>query len=94
MENYQDYLMENLEQLDKFTRVVAKVHGENHPELHVVRATFLQMKDAVETTPTADLRIYLNKIATITKNYTLPNDACQTYAATYELLKKASELAQ
>lgn len=94
MEKYQTFLTERLEQLDKFTRAIGKVHGGNHPELHEVREVFLQMKEEIDKNPAADVRAYLEKIETLSSHYTVPSDACQTYAATYELLKEATELAK
>ncbi len=92
MEKYQIFLIEKLEQLDKFTRAIAKVHGGNHPELHEVREVFLQMKEAIDKNPTVDVRAYLEKIDRLSSHYKLPSDACQTYAATYAWLEEATKL--
>lgn len=71
---------EFMEELLKKLKLVIRVHGENHPELAEVGALFdaiLQQKDVEENAA---------KLKEVTDNFTVPADACPTYARVYELL--------
>lgn len=86
------YIAENFEQLDKFSRVVAKVHGKNHPELLEVRELFLAIKEKVDMQDTADFTPELSRLKVITNDYQTPVDGCQTYQKTYQLLSEFDRL--
>lgn len=70
---------EIIKTLDKILPVVERVHSENHPELHQVAALYHEWK----TAPSAEI---LKKLRETTGNYAVPEDACPTYARTYQLL--------
>lgn len=87
------YVTENFEQLDKFSRAIAKVHGKSHPELIEVRELFLVMKEKVSNDiTTADLSPEVARLKVITNDYQTPADGCQTYVATYQLLRELEQL--
>ena len=67
--------------LNKILPVVERVHGEHHPELHQVAALYEEMKN----TPSEEI---FRKLREVTQNYTVPADACPTYAKTYRLLEE------
>lgn len=71
---------EIIENLDKILPVVERVHGEHHPELHQVAELYTELKEA----PSRDI---FAKLKETTGNYAVPDDACPTYAKTYELLE-------
>ena len=71
---------EIIENLDKILQVVERVHGEHHPELHQVAELYTELKEA----PSRDI---FAKLEETTGNYAVPDDACPTYAKTYELLE-------
>lgn len=71
---------EIIENLDKILPVVERVHGEHHPELHQVAELYTELKEA----PSRDI---FAKLEEMTGNYAVPDDACPTYAKTYELLE-------
>lgn len=71
---------EIIENLDKILPVVERVHGDHHPELHQVARLYQELKEA----PSRDI---FAKLQETTENYTVPEDACPTYAKTYELLE-------
>lgn len=57
-----------------------RVHGEHHPELHEVAKLY----DELKAEPSAET---FEKLREVTSNYAVPDDACPTYAKTYELLE-------
>lgn len=86
-----DYDVTNmLEDLDQLTRTIEKVHGKNHPELREVRQLFLAIQANVQEAmlDKKTLALQLERLRTITANYTPPEDGCQGYQKTYRLLKE------
>ena len=86
-----DYNVTNkLEDLDQLTRTIEKVHGKNHPELREVRQLFLAIQANVQEAmlDKKTLALQLERLRTITANYTPPEDGCQGYQKTYRLLKE------
>ena len=73
---------EIIKELDKILPVVERVHGDHHPELHEVAKLYGGLKQG------ADVAAQLREV---TGNFTVPADACPTFAKTYkdmeELLK-------
>lgn len=78
---------ETIQTLDKILPVVERVHGEHHPELHQVAELYNKLKAA----PSAEVFRELRKV---TENYAIPEDACPTYAKTYQLLEELDEAAK
>lgn len=72
---------EIIKELDKILPVVARVHGDNHPELKDVLALYLEAKEA----PSA---VVFSKIREITSDYAIPEDACPTYEKAFADLKE------
>lgn len=67
---------EIIQELDKILPVVVRVHGEHHPELKEVAKLYDAMKENRNAETAAKLR-------EVTGNFTVPGDACPTYAKTY-----------
>lgn len=74
--------------LEQYVPVVAKVHGENHPEFYQVLKVYDELakkvKDAGVEKP--DLKEEFVKLREITDNYTVPGDVCESYEAVYNML--------
>ena len=86
-----DYDVTNkLEDLDQLTRTIEKVHGRNHPERRGVRQLFwaIQANGQEAMLDKKTLALQLERLRTITANYTPPEDGCQGYQKTYRLLKE------
>lgn len=68
---------EIIKELDKILPVVARVHGEHHPELAQVVELYEKIKEcpAIET---------FEELRKVTSNYAIPEDACPTYGKTYQ----------
>lgn len=71
---------EIVKELDKILPVVVRVHGDHHPELREVGELYSQLKAA----PGQDV---IDRLKTVTQNFTVPEDACPTYAKAYKDLE-------
>lgn len=83
----------NLERLDLFVPVVARVHGGSHPEFHKVRKLYdeinAKIKEAGLEKP--DLDNEFKQLREITDNYRVPGDVCESYEAVYSMLGEIDE---
>lgn len=79
--------------LKQYTPIIARVHGEHHPELAHVRDIFKAMNKKVkkEGATQVDLAAEFGELREITNNYTIPEDACGAYQMTYEILERADK---
>lgn len=77
--------------LEQYTPIVARVHGENHPELTVVRDIFADMNVKIKSEEDADLTSEFKSLREVTSNYEVPADGCEAYTETYELLEEADK---
>lgn len=86
--NFNQVKETHLKTLEQYVPVVAKVHGENHPEFYQVRKVYdefaKKVKDAGVEKP--DLKEEFVKLREITDNYTVPGDVCESYEAVYNML--------
>lgn len=86
--NFNQVKETHLKTLEQYVPVVAKVHGENHPEFYQVRKVYDELekkvKDAGVEKP--DLKEEFVKLREITDNYTVPGDVCESYEAVYNML--------
>lgn len=78
----------NIKTLVQYVPIVARVHGGTHPEFHKVHELFeaiiKKITEAGEERP--ELNGAFTKMREITKNYTVPNDVCESYEAVYNML--------
>jgi regulator of cell morphogenesis and NO signaling len=78
----------HLKTLKLYVPVVARVHGEHHPEFHEVQALFdtinEKTKEAGKKIPNLDAEFA--RLREITDNYTIPGDTCESYEAVYSML--------
>ena len=74
--------------LKQYVPIVARVHGDHHPEFHEVRKvadTIMEKtKEAGTNKPT--LNEEFAKLRELTDNYTVPADVCESYEAVYRML--------
>ncbi|MDO5676437.1 MAG: hypothetical protein Q4G35_02890 [Propionibacteriaceae bacterium] len=69
--------------------IIERVHGEHHPELTRVR----ELTELIANADGADVAPYFAELRTVTSNYAIPDDVCETFEATYAALEQAeSEL--
>lgn len=73
--------------LKQYVPVVDRVHGAHHPEFHEVRAVFNAMCFKINETETPDLTNEFAQLRSITNNFVIPEDVCESYEAVYDMLK-------
>ncbi|HOO26634.1 MAG TPA: iron-sulfur cluster repair di-iron protein, ric [Clostridiales bacterium] len=86
MKNYKETYAEFKEKLELYVPVVAKVHGDSHPEFLEVKALYDSMKAALDG-GAGDLDADFEKLRQITSDYAVPSDTCETYEAVYQMLE-------
>ena len=87
---------ENLQTLKQYVPIVARVHGQNHPEFYEVHKLFDELsrkiKEAGSGAP--ELNEEFKKLREVTSNYTVPGDVCESYEAVYNMLAKLDKAYQ
>ncbi len=78
----------NFEKLTQFTPIVARVHGDNHPEFHEVKELWEHIYEKSNKTDTPELQSEFTQLRAITDNYTVPGDVCESYEAVYKMLEE------
>jgi regulator of cell morphogenesis and NO signaling len=71
----------------EYAPIIERVHGANHPELTRVREITEQLPNAAE----ADRVHLFEELRTITDDYAIPGDVCETFEATYRALQRADD---
>ncbi|MDO5684160.1 MAG: hypothetical protein Q4G46_15215 [Propionibacteriaceae bacterium] len=66
--------------------IIERVHGEHHPELTRVREITEQLAQA-----DADTGSLFEELRSVTSNYAIPDDVCETFEATYQALQQLDQ---
>lgn len=82
----EEFLNQEGEKLAFFTRQILKVHGAHHPELAQVLREFVSLTNKLAENKAADITAELANLKEVTHDYEVPDDACEAYRGTYELL--------
>lgn len=90
---FKDTWKANQKNLKLYVPVVARVHGQHHPEFHQVREQFDQMVEQIKLAgrKQPQLEAQFTALRAITDNYTVPGDVCESYEAVYEMLKQLDQ---
>ena len=93
MKRFNEVLERNLEKLELYVPVVARVHGGSHPEFHSVHDLYNKISEKIEKVGTQrpDLDEEFGELRQITENYTVPDDVCESYEAVYHMLSELDE---
>jgi regulator of cell morphogenesis and NO signaling len=77
-----------LKTLQQYVPIVARVHGNNHPEFHHVRSVFDELVRIVQEAGTKrpELHDQFARLREITGAYRVPGDVCETFEAVYRML--------
>src|SRR5690606_22218317 len=82
--------------LEQYVPIVARVHGDKHPEFHEVHKLFeainKKTKEAGSEKP--ELNEELAKLREVTNNYTVPAGVCESYEAVYKMLAELDKAYQ
>ncbi|GAB1410674.1 hypothetical protein MASR1M90_18280 [Desulfovibrionales bacterium] len=76
--------------LELYVPVVARVHGQSHPEFLHVQRIFTSLATKIKASPTSrpSLDEECAQLRSVTNTYTIPPDTCETYAAVYQMLQE------
>ncbi|MDD2442553.1 MAG: iron-sulfur cluster repair di-iron protein, ric [Eubacteriales bacterium] len=77
-----------LKTLEQYVPIVARVHGDNHPEFHDVHDLFDTVSQKIKAAgpDKPELEDEFTRLRAITGNYTVPGDVCESYEAVYTML--------
>ncbi len=89
MTNFNEAKERNFEKLEQYVPVVDRVHGAHHPEFHNVRSLYEQIKAKIDKAGASkpELDSEFKQLREITKDYEVPGDVCESYAAVYNMLE-------
>ncbi|NLC65800.1 MAG: iron-sulfur cluster repair di-iron protein, ric [Clostridium sp.] len=76
--------------LEQYVPVVARVHGESHPEFYEVQKVYNKLNEKIKSSELEDLSLEkeFKELRKITNNYDIPDDTCETYASVYNMLSE------
>lgn len=96
MKKFNETVEQNLGRLEQYVPIVAKVHGESHPEFHDVRKLFDEINEKVSKAELEKLNLdnEFKQLRQITDNYTVPDDVCESYEAVYNMLEEIDKAYQ
>jgi len=96
MSTFNEIKKDRFPTLEQYVPIVARVHGEHHPEFHEVRKIFdainKKIKEAGSERP--ELSEEFSELRAITDNYKVPGDACEAYEAVYNMLAEVDKAYQ
>lgn len=94
MTTFNELFEDKFETLELYTTAITRAHGKNHPEAFEVRSIFEKMTEKVKAAgrnkPNLDAEF--TELRKVTSNYEIPDDVCQTYAGTYQMLAEADHV--
>ncbi len=96
MNKRSDYYKKNqqvFQTLKQYVPVVDRVHGDNHPEFHVVRQLFEAILDQAASAGSDDINLSdeFSRLREVTGDYTVPDDVCESYEAVYSMLSELDQ---
>lgn len=93
MVTYQELANKYFEKLDMFSMAITRAHGKSHPETFEVRELYEKITKKIKQDPSDSLNLdeEFKQLRKITDNYTIPDDVCETYEATYNMLLEIDE---
>lgn len=86
----------HFKRLEQFVPIVARVHGDHHPEFHKVKELFdlINQKIKAAGAEKPELNEEFVKIREVTGNYQVPGDVCESYEAVYKMLAELDQAYQ
>ena len=81
------------EKLKLYVPVVARVHGNDHPEFHNVHEVYNKITEKIEAagSEVPALNDEFKELRGITDNYTIPEGTCETFEAVYNMLSELDQ---
>ncbi len=89
MKNKEFKKLENkyMDKLKMFVPIVNRVHGKDHPEFKKVKIEFDVIVEKISK-DNYNLIEQFDNLKTITNNYQVPQDTCESYEMVYQMLKE------
>ena len=86
-----EFFTNNDQMLDLYPNPITNPHGSYHPEVFEVRKVYEDIQKKVKAGQ-EDLTADLNKLRSLTADYTIPADACGAMTKTYQTLEEFDHL--
>lgn len=87
MTKFNEVKEKHFKKLELYVPVVARVHGDQHPEFHEVHELYKEIKEKIEAeSERPELTDEFEQLRKITDNYKVPEDTCESYEAVYNML--------
>ena len=87
-QHFLDVFNTHIKRLRQIVPVVARVHGEHHPEFHKVKALFDKLDEHYSNNKETILVDIFMSLRLVSDNYRVPTDVCETYEAVYIMLSQ------
>lgn len=93
MKKFNEVKEKHFDKLKLYVPVVARVHGQAHPEFHKVHELYEKITEKIkkEGSETPELKDEFEELRRITDNYKVPSDTCESYEAVYNILSELDE---
>ncbi|MDD3541025.1 MAG: iron-sulfur cluster repair di-iron protein, ric [Eubacteriales bacterium] len=88
MTTFNELFEKHREKLELYVPVVARVHGDTHPEFHEVKKHFDVIREKLYELDLGELKAEFEKLSQITDHFAVPGDVCETYEAVYQMLSE------
>ncbi len=81
------------EKLELYVPVVARVHGNDHPEFHDVHKVYNKINEKIKNAANERpmLEEEFKELRRITDSYTIPEGTCESFEAVYNMLSELDE---
>lgn len=89
MNKFEETMNLHKKNLELYVPVVARVHGPSHPVFYDVQKQYDLIIDKIEKKEA--LVENFETLRTLTNNYEIPSDTCETYEAVYNMLSELDE---
>lgn len=88
MNQFEDLYAKHKKNLELYVPVVARVHGPTHPVFYNVQTQYDLIAKKMNADQTSDLSAEFKALNSITDQFAIPSDTCETYEAVYHMLKE------
>ena len=89
--SFLDVFYSRIQRLRQIVPVVDRVHGDHHPEFHLIKMLFNQLDHHVSENKGASLDEIFYALQEVSDRYHIPDDVCETYEAVYVMLKELDQ---